>query len=504
MLPTLRDLCDELGDDLAAVWPDTPPAAQVSAVHVSELVDPTRYLEGGELLLTTGLEFGRPQQSVQQSARWYRAYVGRLTAIGVTALGVGLGAVHDTVPPALLRAAQRAGLPLLSVPAPTPFLTVSRTYWAMLAESDQRELVATIGAHRALVAAALQEHPLPAVLRRLAVAVGGWTAHLSVDGEVLDVWPPEQQDRARGLQEAIDRMGVARLPSVATLPLGAEDVVIQPLGGADPLLGHVAVACRRPIPVSAQQVTMTAVALLSLDAAHGRRVRAAERVAPSAALAALAAGQTGAFERVAAVAGARVPDGLLRPAVLRAAAADDVLDALDRLPESRSRLVLAGALRSYVVALLPGGLRDAGSWLTGLRRWLPDVVAVVGTATALDDLPAELARMESLLDRLGPGEVTDLAAPAGPLVEVLGASSAAWAHAVLQPLQVGAQVELLATVEAYLRHRGDAEAASRALGVHRHTVRNRLARAEALLGVSVDDADTAAELWVALRVVGRA
>ena len=44
------------------------------------------------------------------------------------------------------------------------------------------------------------------------------------------------------------------------------------------------------------------------------------------------------------------------------------------------------------------------------------------------------------------------------------------------------------------------QAAARDLDVHRHTVRNRLARAETLLGVSVDDPDTRAELWLALRL----
>ena len=40
--------------------------------------------------------------------------------------------------------------------------------------------------------------------------------------------------------------------------------------------------------------------------------------------------------------------------------------------------------------------------------------------------------------------------------------------------------------------------------MHRHTVRNRVARAESLLALTLDEPDTRAELWLALRLTGRA
>lgn len=145
MFPTLRDLCRSLGDDFAPVTPALAPAVEVSAVHVSELTDPTVYLDGGELLLTTGLGF-------RTSAAWQREYVERLTGIGVAGLVLGLGPAHASVPAELATACERAGLPLLVVPAPTPFLKVTRRYWSMIAESGQRELAETLSTHRALLA----------------------------------------------------------------------------------------------------------------------------------------------------------------------------------------------------------------------------------------------------------------------------------------------------------------------------------------------------------------
>jgi purine catabolism regulator len=58
--------------------------------------------------------------------------------------------------------------------------------------------------------------------------------------------------------------------------------------------------------------------------------------------------------------------------------------------------------------------------------------------------------------------------------------------------------ELLATVRAWLGHHGQVDAAATELGVHRHTVRHRLRRAETLLERSFDDPAVRADLWFAL------
>jgi purine catabolism regulator len=61
---------------------------------------------------------------------------------------------------------------------------------------------------------------------------------------------------------------------------------------------------------------------------------------------------------------------------------------------------------------------------------------------------------------------------------------------------------LVDTVAAYLRSCSE-QAAAGELGVHRHTVRNRLARAETLPGAGLNDPDVRAELWLALRLTGQ-
>src|SRR3954471_7432580 len=110
MLP-LRDLLRELEVRVVAgaAGLDRP----VRWVHISELADPTPWLSGGELLLTTGMAGGDGGG----------AYVKRLASHDLAGLGVGVrvGGL-DAVSPEMAEVADAQGFPLLEVPYETPFI----------------------------------------------------------------------------------------------------------------------------------------------------------------------------------------------------------------------------------------------------------------------------------------------------------------------------------------------------------------------------------------------
>src|SRR5680860_1814304 len=92
---SLAQLCEKLGSDLLSADGSAVAGRSVTGVHVSELDDPTPYLQGGELLLTTGFPVtGSPARTDR--------YVQRLVEHGVKTLGLGLGAGTDDVPAHLL------------------------------------------------------------------------------------------------------------------------------------------------------------------------------------------------------------------------------------------------------------------------------------------------------------------------------------------------------------------------------------------------------------------
>ena len=88
---TVRGLASEMGLELAtgADGADAP----VRWVHISELPDPTPWLSGGELLLTTGIQLDTDARQ--------REFVRLLAGHHLAGLGFGTGFDHETLPPRL-------------------------------------------------------------------------------------------------------------------------------------------------------------------------------------------------------------------------------------------------------------------------------------------------------------------------------------------------------------------------------------------------------------------
>jgi purine catabolism regulator len=118
MAVTVQDIVAIAGMPLRLLAGEAHTGRPIRWVHVSELEDPTPWLKGGELILTTGLGIGGTPAK-------HRAYVKRLADAGLTGLGFGLGFTHDRTPRSLITAAEQAGFPLFEVPYPVPFIAIT-------------------------------------------------------------------------------------------------------------------------------------------------------------------------------------------------------------------------------------------------------------------------------------------------------------------------------------------------------------------------------------------
>ena len=116
---TIEQLCSQRDLGLRLVAGEQAKTNVIGWAHTSELPDPTRWLEGGELLMTLGLQL--PDDPVEQ-----RLYVERLAAVGLAGLAFDAGVIHHAVPEAIVRAGDEFGLPIVAIPGPTPFLAISR------------------------------------------------------------------------------------------------------------------------------------------------------------------------------------------------------------------------------------------------------------------------------------------------------------------------------------------------------------------------------------------
>ncbi len=117
---TVASLIGELGLKLLAG--EESADAQVRWVHSTELPDPTPWLKGGELLLTTGMQLTGPKLQ--------RELIERLADHDIAGLGFGVGFAHRRVPAALVTAARKRGFPLFEVPYELPFIAITERAFA--------------------------------------------------------------------------------------------------------------------------------------------------------------------------------------------------------------------------------------------------------------------------------------------------------------------------------------------------------------------------------------
>ena len=134
-------------------------------------------------------------------------------------------------------------------------------------------------------------------------------------------------------------------------------------------------------------------------------------------------------------------------------------------------------------------------------------VSVIGVSCILDlTVAANVRQAVEQAERaaaLGTGlQVFDEEPTRGLASLIDAATTAAWAQGYLGDLlSVPEGAELMNTLRAWLDQHGQVDAAAQQLGIHRHTVRHRIRRAEAVLGRSLDDPAVRADLWFALSAV---
>jgi PucR family transcriptional regulator, purine catabolism regulatory protein len=130
---------------------------EVSWLHVSELTDPTQFLEGGEFLLTTGL-------GVADMATTQRAYVRRLAKHGLAGLGFGIGFGFAEVPAPIVEEANKLSFPVLTVPYKVPFVAITKAAVTHLASEQLEQQTRALGVHERLAEAVLEGRGLQALL----------------------------------------------------------------------------------------------------------------------------------------------------------------------------------------------------------------------------------------------------------------------------------------------------------------------------------------------------
>lgn len=460
--------------------------APVRWVATSELADPGPFLEGGEILLTTGLETG------DWHDQW-DGYVRRLADAGVAAVGFAVGLSYAETPAPLADACRRHQVNLFEVPRRTTFVAISRHVAHLLEEQESTATRESLQTQRKLISAAAKPDPAAAVISALATALDGATCLMNPDGRVV-TGPVGARRKEFPLDEVADdvkRLQAHGLRSAAGQSNPAHSVSVHPIG----LRGRASAYLAALIPARAteaqRQAVTTAVALLGLIDEQDRSRATTRQHLRSRALELLAESDDRTAQLVLEVdqPTAELPKHIR---FLRAAGDESAMEnaaaSLDR------RGILAGVYAGELCAVMePAQAEQTGAGLAddGLQVGVGNAVTPSDGAAGYRTAGLALAQATDVSGVV----VWDRVIDNGPLGLIDPGKAAAFAESWLR----GLDSEQLEILRCFLRHHGSRLKVAEELGLHRNTVRNRLAAIEAVLPGKLDDPQTRVSAWIALQ-----
>ena len=187
----LRDLVEsaELGLTLVTGHPGLD--RELRSVMVTDLPEPSRYLRGGELVVTgllwrpaaVGSGGGGSAESDEQAREASERFVGSVAAAHAAAIAAG-DTTDDPLPPDLLAACARHNVPLLHVPGRLAFAELSEWFSRRASQSRAQDTGELLARHRRLLGAGARRG-VAGILELIAAESGLESLLISAAGDVL-------------------------------------------------------------------------------------------------------------------------------------------------------------------------------------------------------------------------------------------------------------------------------------------------------------------------------
>ncbi len=510
---TVQSLLDELDLELAAGTHAS--EAPVRWVHISELEDPTPWLSGGELMLTTGIPL--------DSAAKQRTYIGLLADHNLAGLGFGTGFNHKKLPKALVEEARKRDFPLFEVPYSTPFIAITEKAFARLVNEQYEVLQRGIAVQRRLERLVLEERGLEEIAATISSAVGGTVAILDARGERI-AGRGFRRELSAEAEIAIRKEAISHAadghPFVPAHPSLAGRALAQPVispGGGPPQAWVVIVRDSGGLGDFERLILQQAVAVVALELMRRRVARETERRLAGDVLAGALGGRLEPSELRRRL----EPFGIGDEAAVLVFSLDDPTAAEPAL----ERALAADACPAVVAPHTAGGRELLCAVIDAEDRDPVDVAASARRALDTDRGPVRAAASRpappdalrhSFHEARCALEATGFANGGAPEVASwrdLGAFTLLlsvqddealelYCDSVLGPIEEGDAEyggELLRSLEAFIEQNGQWERAAREVYCHRHTLRYRMRKVEELTGRDLSSAHDRIEFWLALR-----
>ncbi|MFK0007806.1 helix-turn-helix domain-containing protein [Paenarthrobacter sp. NPDC090520] len=445
----------------------------------SESLDPSSALEGGELLITTGLLLREPE---------FKRYAAAVKASGAAALAltVGPGSPFTRLPDLLKNACSESDLALVTVSERTPHAYLIRCVFDALADARRRPLQASLDLFA----------ELSAVVGRglgLSGLMDVWISRTGVSAVIVNrlgrVMGGNSELAGEELEKLLSQSGHPPISAV----LAGRPVMIKPLGSTR-TRGYLVVTDSHK---TALDSTAGLVPLLSLElerlwlSDEPERLRRAETFA-----AVLAAGNE-------AVARSRLRGAGLTGRLFRVVIFDPDKDEVpaflgDLAPAFRGGM---GRVQAGFVEFIAEQDDPVLEMLETLAPEKPVGIGAIVSPGHLDESRTQaLAAVQASRSSGRPvtfrqGIIFDW------LVETGDAAAAKlFSDAILSPVErADSDGTLLFTLKVWIDQNCVLQNTCDRLGIHRHTLRSRLRNIESLLSQPLDALETRAEIWLAIR-----
>ena len=481
---------------------DVSTTTEFTWAHAIDVSDPAPWLSGGELVLTTGLRLAR-------SASAQRGYAERLADAGVAGIGFGVGLRFDEVPEPIVAACGERGLALVEVPLPTPFIAITQAVARRLSEQEVQALQQAVAYQRRITRAAVRGG--------LTAVVGALSRELHCQPVVLDEYGAVMASATRDerLLELIRRGWRKHARAARGGTVGTETALgtleLQSLRGRSAVVGWLAVHHRTTPSPTDRLLLNQAAGLITLQLDWPAELIAAYHALGGTLLDLMLRPdqQPGSLVRHLHHFGFVPNDPVMLAVISGTRSRTRLLQVIADQLEATARPHVVSRLGGGIVALLPAA--DAPLLVeliehTAETAGVGKIVIGVSGSLPQTDLASALASAEQAAAAARRAHRTvgwfdDLSL--GAVVQDEAIRSQIWTLAgpALVALERGAtarEADLVPSLEAFLNHNGSWESASRALGVHRQTLRARMARVEELTGLTLDSADNRVLLMLGL------
>ena len=468
----------------------------VNWVHNSDLDDPTPFLAEGQVLLTTGRQF------VDNPAPDFVAYVSRLTAAGVEALGFGTEVVTHGVPDLLVEACAAAGLALFEVPYRIPFIAISRLVADNEAAQTRAEFDHALAAQNDIARAAVGTGRLSAAAARAAEHLECQVWIFDADGEVVsDRGESPVPDCPPDIRSSVNTLLARARRARVVDDVPHEHRIVQTLGPSGQLCGAVAWSRSSEFGDIDRSVMTVLAALAEVSLEQTENLRVGHRAILEQLFQLLKDGRVDSVRRAVRVAGIELPTERFAVAALdlsdTSANVRDVLERRAARTESRFFAVSDGR---HLLVLIDTSQLAAERRFFRINELTVGLSAEVGWA----ELTVAITQAVRSLEAAPPGSVTEFDSLVGESFFGLLASSsvADIAHARLASvIDSDEGLGLLRFAQVWLRHNGQWDPAARELGVHRHGLKARMQRLAELTNLGLDSFQGRAELWAMLAAI---